>query len=37
MLHEKLWCCYDTKRRNKWSNHSIATSRAMPEKKLKLW
>jgi hypothetical protein len=35
-LHEKLWCCYDRKRRNKWSNHSTATSQAVPEKELKL-
>jgi hypothetical protein len=25
------------KQRNKWSNHSTATSRAVPEKELKLW
>jgi hypothetical protein len=35
-LHEKLWHCYDMKRRNKWSNHSTATSQAVPEKELKL-
>jgi hypothetical protein len=34
---EKLWRCYDMKRRNKWSNRSTATSRATPEKELKLW
>jgi hypothetical protein len=35
-LHEKLWHCYDMKRRNKWSNHCTATSEAAPEKELKL-
>jgi hypothetical protein len=35
--HEKLWHCYDMKQRNKWSNHSTTTSRAAPEKELKLW
>jgi hypothetical protein len=35
-LHEKLWRCYDMKRRNKWSNHSTTTSQAAPEKELKL-
>jgi hypothetical protein len=34
--HEKLWHCYDMKRRNKWSNHSTATSQVVP-KELKLW
>jgi hypothetical protein len=36
-LHEKLWRCCDMKQRNKRSNHSTATSRATPEKELKLW
>jgi hypothetical protein len=35
-LHEKLWCCYDMKRRNKWSSCSTTTSQAMPKKELKL-
>jgi hypothetical protein len=35
-LHVKLWCYYDMKQRNKWSNHSTATSQAAPEKELKL-
>jgi hypothetical protein len=35
-LHEKLWCCCDMKRRNKWSIRSTATFWAMPEKELKL-
>jgi hypothetical protein len=35
-LHEKLWRYYDMKQRNKWSNHSTATSQAVPEKELKL-
>jgi hypothetical protein len=35
-LHEKLWRCYDMKRRNKWRNHSIYSSQAVPEKELKL-
>jgi hypothetical protein len=25
----KLWHCYDMKQRNKWSNHSTATSQAV--------
>jgi hypothetical protein len=29
-------CCYDMKRRNKWSNCSTVTSQAVPEKELKL-
>jgi hypothetical protein len=36
-LHEKLWLFCDIKQMNKWSIHSAATSRAMPEKELKLW
>jgi hypothetical protein len=35
-LHEKLWRYCDMKQRNKWSNHSTATSQATPEKELKL-
>jgi hypothetical protein len=35
-LREKLWCCYDMKWRNKWSNCSTATFQAAPEKELKL-
>jgi hypothetical protein len=35
--HGKLWHYYDMKQRNKWSNHSTTTSRAAPEKELKLW
>jgi hypothetical protein len=36
-LHEKLWHCCGMKRRNKWSNCSTTTSRAGPEKDVKLW
>jgi hypothetical protein len=35
-LQEKLWFCYDMKQRNKWSNHSTATSQAALEKELKV-
>jgi hypothetical protein len=35
--HEKLWRCYDMKRRNKWSNCSTATSQAAHKKELKQW
>jgi hypothetical protein len=35
-MHEKLWCYYDMKWMNKWSNHSTTTSQAVPEKELKL-
>jgi hypothetical protein len=34
--HEKLWRCYNMKRRNKWSNRSTATSQAAPKEELKL-
>jgi hypothetical protein len=35
--HKKIWCYYDMKRWNKWSNHNTTTSWATPEKELKLW
>ncbi len=37
MICEKLWPFCDMKRMIKWSIRSTATSRAVPEKELKLW
>jgi hypothetical protein len=34
---KRLWPFYDMKRMTKWSIHSTITSRATPDKELKLW